>query len=212
MVCGRIHVSVMIELAQIMNDTFSGPLRSERLILRRFQPSDGDALCAYRSLPAVARYQYWDSFGPEDAARLIADLATAEFNRPGTWVQLALIQAATGCLIGDCGLHCHAEDTRQMEFGITLSPGCQGFHYADEAIECLLNFGFGSLQSHRVSATVDVRNRPAIALCRRLGFREEGHFVENIWFKGGWNSDYVFAMLKEEWLGRPGLNPTGSTG
>ena len=186
-------------------------LRSARLILRRLLPADAAALCAYRSLPEVARYQYWDSFGPEDAARLIADQATAQFNRPGNWVQLALIQTATGCLIGDCGLHCRAENARQMEFGITLSPGCQGFHYADEAIECLLNFVFSSLDTHRVSATVDARNRPAIALCRRLGFRQEAHLAEDIWFKGGWSSEYIFAILKQEWAARlkgslPGSN------
>jgi len=190
-----------------MTPRFPTQLSSARLILRRLWPADAAALCAYRSLPAVALYQYWDAFGPDDAVRLIADQATAEFNRPGTWVQLALIQVATGCLIGDCGLHCRVEDARQIEFGITLSPGCQGFHYADEAIECLLNFGFSNLGSHRVSATVDVRNRPAIALCRRLGFRQEAHLVENIWFKGDWSSEYVFAILKQEWEARPVIKP-----
>ena len=192
-----------------MSHLFPAQLRSARLILRRLLPADAAALCAYRSLPEVARYQYWDSFGPDDAARLIADQATAELNRPGTWVQLALIQTANGCLIGDCGLHCRVENTRQMEFGITLSPSFQGFHYADEAIMCLLNFVFGSLGTHRVSATVDVRNRPAVALCRRLGFRQEAHLVENLWFKGGWSSEYVFALLKQEWEGRPVVKPIG---
>ena len=71
----------------------------------------------------------------------------------------------------------------------------------------MLNFAFGSLATHRVSATVDVRNRPAIALCRRLGFRQEAHLVENIWFKGDWSSEYVFAILKQEWEARPVIKP-----
>jgi GNAT superfamily N-acetyltransferase len=46
-------------------------------------------LCAYRSLPEVARFQSWESFGPEDAAPLINEQAGLEFGIPATWFQLA---------------------------------------------------------------------------------------------------------------------------
>jgi RimJ/RimL family protein N-acetyltransferase len=114
-------------------------------------------------------------------------------------LQLAIVKAATGCVIGDCGLHCRKEDPRQMEIGITLAPRHQGRRYADEAVECLLDYVFGSLDKHRVFASTDVLNRSAVALCRRLGFRQEAHLVEHLWFKGQWGSEYVFAMLKREW-------------
>ena len=28
----------------------------------------------------------------------------------------------------------------------------------------------------------------------------EGHFLENVWFKGGWFNEYLYAVLKDEWL------------
>jgi RimJ/RimL family protein N-acetyltransferase len=187
-----------------MTHGFPEHLTSARLLLRRLRRDDAGALCAYRSLPEVARYQYWDSFGPEDAARLIESQFNAEFDVPGTWFQLAIFQAATGAVIGDCGLHCRKEDSRQIEIGITLSPRHQGRLYADEAVECLLDYLFGSLDKHRVFASTDVLNRPAVALCRRLGFRQEAHLVDHLWFKGQWGSEYVFAMLKREWEERHG--------
>jgi RimJ/RimL family protein N-acetyltransferase len=182
-----------------MSQGFPDHLASARLRLRRLHRDDASALCAYRSLPEVARYQSWESFGPDDAARLIDSQAAAEPNIPGTWFQMAIIHAATGSLIGDCGLHCRKADPREMEIGITLSPRHQGRRYADEAVECLLDYVFGSLDAHRVIATTDVLNRPAIALCRRLGFRQEAHFVEHLLFKGQWGSEFGFAMLKREW-------------
>jgi len=185
-----------------MSQPFPGELRSVRLSLRRLQPGDAASLCAYRSLPEVARYQYWDSFGPDDAARLIKEQSAAEPGVPGTWFQLAIVKSATNCVIGDCGLHCRKEDPRQMEIGITLAPSHQGFRYADEAVECLLDYVFGSLDKHRVFASTDVLNRPAIGLCRRMGFRQEAHLVENVWFKGKWGSEYLYAMLKSEWKTR----------
>lgn len=163
---------------------------------------DSSALHAYRTLPEVARYQYWNTFTPEDAVSLVEKQARADCNVPGTWFQLAIVHAATDTLIGDCGLHCLKDDPRQMEIGITLAPRYQGHRYADEAIECVVTFVFEVLDKHRVFATVDVLNLPAIALCRRMGFRQEGHFLENIWFKGAWGSEFVFAMLRSEWTAR----------
>lgn len=185
-----------------MNPHFPDTLNSQRLRLRRLQTGDAEALCAYRSLPEIARYQYWENFGLNEAVQLIETQLTAQPNVPGTWFQLAIVSTSTGCVIGDCGLHTRKEDPRQMEIGITVAPHQQGYGYADEAVECVLDYIFGTLDKHRVFASVDVLNRPAIALCRRLGLRQEAHFIENIWFKGGWGSEYLFAMLKREWQQR----------
>ncbi len=194
------------------NSRFNSPetskhLTSHRLHLRRLRRDDAEALCDYRSLAEVARYQYWESFGSEDAARLIETQATAEPNIPGTWFQLAIIKTDTGCLIGDCGLHCPKDEPRQMEIGITLAPCYQGRRYADEAAECLLQYCFTTLDKHRVFAYIDVSNRSAIALCVRVGFRQEAHFVEHRWFKNHWQSEYVFAMLKRDWENAPTRRP-----
>jgi RimJ/RimL family protein N-acetyltransferase len=186
-------------MACIVNESLSDALTSPRLQLRRLRSSDADALCSYRSMPEVARYQYWETFEHDDAARLIETQLTAEPNIPGTWFQLAIVKTDSGCLIGDCGLHCPKAEPRQMEIGITVSPRFQGHRYADEAAECLLRYCFATLDKHRVFAYIDVLNRSAIALCLRMGFRQEAHLVEHRWFKNRWQSEYVFAMLKREW-------------
>ncbi len=182
-----------------MSSLFPGPLSSPRLILRRLQSDDGASLCRYRSLPEVARYQSWDSFGPDDAARLIASQSQSEPGVPGTWFQLAIVDKATQRLVGDCGLHCRQDDPRQMEVGITLAPSHQGRGYATEALDAVLGFVFGTLGKHRVSAVTDAENHAAAALFKRLGFRQEAHHVEHRWYKGYWDSEFVFALLRREW-------------
>jgi RimJ/RimL family protein N-acetyltransferase len=175
-------------------------LRSRRLILRRLRCDDVFALCAYRSLPEVARFQSWDSFSTEDAARLIAEQSERQDpDIPGAWFQLGITRADTGAIIGDCGMHCRQDDPRQTEIGITLAPAHQGCGYATEALGIVLDLLFDQLEKHRVSATTDADNTAAAALLTRLGFRREGHFIDNVWFKGKWGSEFSFALLRREW-------------
>jgi RimJ/RimL family protein N-acetyltransferase len=174
-------------------------LRSSRLILRRFKDDDLTALCAYRSLPEVARFQSWESIGPADGASLIAEQSHQEPNIPGTWLQLAITRVDSGEMIGDCGLHCPRENPRQLELGITLAPSHQGRGYATEALAAVIEYAFTRLGKHRITALTDSENAPGSALFLRLGFRREAHFIENVWFKGKWGSEFAFALLRTEW-------------
>jgi RimJ/RimL family protein N-acetyltransferase len=45
----------------------------------------------------------------------------------------------------------------------------------------------------------DAKNDAAASLMRRLGFRQEAHYVEHVWFKGAWGNEYLFALLCREW-------------
>lgn len=179
------------------NDT-PPELHTERLTLRRLHEDDAPALVAYRARPEVARFQSWDTFTLEDAARLIAGQLVLAPDTPGTWLQLAIVETASGQLIGDCGLHFRADDPRQAELGITLAPSHQGRGLAAEALRGVLGYLFETLNKHRVSAVTDAENGAAAALFRRLGFRQEGHFVEHVWFKGAWGSEFLFALLQRE--------------
>ena len=52
------------------------------------------------------------------------------------------------------------------------------------------------------SIVTDALNAPAAALLSRVGFRREAHHLENVWFKGAWGSELVFAVLEREWAAR----------
>ena len=177
-------------------------LKSPRLSLRQLQLADAIPIAAYRSLPEVSLFQSWDSFGPADAARLVNEQSGVAPDIPGTWLQLALVLSEPATVIGDCGIHFRENDPRQVELGITLAPAYQGRGLAAEALTAVLDYVFGRLGKHRVSAVTDTKNHAAASLFRRLGFRQEAHYVEHIWYKGTWGSEYLFAMLRREWQSR----------
>jgi RimJ/RimL family protein N-acetyltransferase len=173
-------------------------LESQRLVLRRFDDRDLAPFLAYRNDPEVARYQAWESCTEREAIAMIEELKSLQPGTPGEWFQFAIELKATGALIGDCALKVE-RDGRQAEIGFTLSRGHQGEGYASEAVSRLLDYAFGDLGLHRVVAITDQENEPSFALLERLGMRREGVFVQNAWFKGRWTSEYLYAVLEDEW-------------
>jgi RimJ/RimL family protein N-acetyltransferase len=176
------------------------PLVTRRLVLRRFRDSDLEAFLAYRSDPEVARYQSWATYSREEAEAFLACQKELEPGTPGAWSQIALERRNAPGLIGDCALKVLAEDPRQAEIGFTLARAWQGHGYGAEAVAALLDHLFGTLGLHRVFAITDAENAAAAVLLERVGLRREGHLLENIWFKGAWGSEFLYAILEREWV------------
>ena len=176
-------------------------IESERLILRRFRDSDLVPFVAYRNDPEVARYQSWDSLDEQEARAFLREMGSAQPGVPGEWFQFAVESKETGGLVGDCALQVDGQEPYKAEIGFTLAQEHQGNGYASEAVARLLDYAFDDLGLHRVVAIADCRNEPSWALLERVGLRREGHFLQSIWFKGGWSDEYLYAVLKDEWLG-----------
>ena len=117
----------------------------------------------------------------------------------GEWIQFGIENIETGRLIGDCAIKFERADSRIAQIGITISHLEQKRGFAKEALLEILRLLFDFKGIHRVVEIVDAENIAAIRLFRSLGFKREGHFVENIFFKGKWGSEIQFAMLKKDW-------------
>ena len=177
-------------------------LPSERLELSPLRPEDAPALFAIRTDPSVAQFQGWSPTDHAEAEAFIARQASAVFDTPDSWFQLAIRPLGGDSLLGDLGVYFFEEGSRQVEIGFTLSPAEQGQGIATEAVRTLLDHLFGALDKHRVIASVDPRNGRAIALLRRLQFRKEAHFVKSLLVAGEWVDDVRFGLLREEWSRR----------
>ena len=177
-------------------------LETARLVLRRLADGDLGAFMAYLNDPEVARYQSWESYTEEQARGVIVEQRGMEPGVPGQWFTFAAELKETGEMVGHVALSVKGDDPRQAEIGFTFARGHQGRGLAREAAEGVLDYAFGVLELHRVVAVTDCENVRSAALLERLGMRREGHFVENIWFKGAWGSEYLYAVLGREWLAR----------
>jgi RimJ/RimL family protein N-acetyltransferase len=185
-----------------MGTTAFNQIETARLVLRRFADEDLAAFLAYLNDPVVARYQSWESYTEQQAREVVERQRSLEPGTPGQWFTFAAELKETKALTGHVALSVKADDHRQADLGFTFAREYQGRGLAREAAEAVLDYGFDTLNLHRVVAVADRENERSVALLGRLGMRREGHFVENIWFKGAWGSEYLYALLQKEWLSR----------
>ncbi|GAC1549544.1 MAG: GNAT family protein [Herpetosiphon sp.] len=174
-------------------------IETKRLCLRRFNASDLATLMAYRNDPLVAMYQSWEAMSTREAHALIVEMQTTEPGVPGPGFQFAVTLKATGVHIGDCFLKVHDDDPRQGELGYTLARCHWGNGFGSEAAQAVIKYCFVTLKLHRIIAVADSRNSASVALLERIGMRREGHFLQNVWFKGTWADEYLYAVLADEW-------------
>ncbi len=178
-------------------------IETERLILRSFRDEDLETFLRYRNDPLVAEYQGWSiPYSREKGLAFLAQMASATPGTAGQWYQIALEVKSTGAMIGDCAFGLLDEDPQQAEIGFSLAREYQRMGYAAEAVTALLGYLFETLGLHRVRAICDEENSASARLMERVGMRQEAHFIENLYFKGRWSSEYWYAMLRREWLAR----------
>lgn len=172
---------------------------TDRLIIRNLLINDLDNFHQYRSNPEVTKYQGFDVMTKEACSDFIKNNSEKLFGKAGEWVQYAIEHKNTNQLIGDCAIKLDQYDIRLAEIGITISDLHQKNGYAKEVLSNILKCLFETQNIHRVTEIVDAENCASINLLQSLNFKQEGHFIENIFFKGKWGSEYQFALLKKEW-------------
>jgi RimJ/RimL family protein N-acetyltransferase len=119
-------------------------------------------------------------------------------------VILSIIVKKGDKLIGNIGLHqMHTpvnKVSKRAMLGIAigdLEEASKGF--GTEAIKLMLDYGFNSLNLHRIELTVFDFNERAFKAYKKIGFKEEGTKREALYLKGKYHDLIMMAILKKEW-------------
>ena len=174
-------------------------MQSRRILLRPLRPSDLEDFLAYRSDPAVSRYQDLHPFSREEAVRFLEEQQHFALGKPGRWVQIGIELREEEKLIGDCAVQFLDAERKRVEIGYTLHPAYQGRGLATEAVGTLVEQLFSEYKAEEVTALVDARNPPSWRLLERLGFEREAVLKDNYYdeAEGAWFDEYRFVMSHE---------------
>jgi RimJ/RimL family protein N-acetyltransferase len=186
------------------------PIRTDRLVLRRFVAADAAALSDYRSDPEVARYQSWPTpYSVTAARRLIEEQAHLDGPRAGDWLQIAA--TLEGALIGDVAVRL-SDDARTARIGYTVTRANQRRGFGVEAAGAVVARLFETAPGlHRIQASLDARNVASARLLERLGFRHEGTAISAEFADGEWCDVAHYAILRDEHASRVSPSPPAAT-
>ncbi|MCW1249851.1 GNAT family N-acetyltransferase [Acaricomes phytoseiuli] len=180
------------------------PLRTERLLLRRFVPQDLAAYHAYESLPQTARYLLNEARSLAQSMERVGRMSQEEPLRPGQWAVFAVELRHAPGLLGSVDLKWDEGGDEQHglvgEIGWIFAPEARGKGYATEAARALCDLAFERLGFYRLQARLDAANTASARLCERLGMQHEGTLRENMYLKGEWTSEAIYGMLRTELL------------
>ena len=175
-------------------------LPTNRLIIRNLREGDLADFLEYRSDAEVCRFQGYEPFTETQAEKYIENVKDGKFGEAGKWFQLGIELKGEDKLIGDIGLKPEAFEVRIVEFGVSFSTAFQGKGYAKEALTHTFNYLFAEKNVHRIVGIVDVENLSCIHLLENMNFRREAHFLQSFCDNGVWRDEYLYAMLKNDWV------------
>jgi RimJ/RimL family protein N-acetyltransferase len=180
------------------------PLRTTRLDLRPYEPSDLEHVRAMYGRADVHRYLYTEPMGEDELlASLEKKIPRRAWGLEGSGLNLLGVLRDTGDVVGDVALWLVSEEHRTGEVGFVLKPEFTGHGYATEMAAEMLRVGFDEVGLHRVVGRLDARNAGSAAVLERLGMRREALLVDNEWVKGERTSELDYALLADEWATSP---------
>jgi ribosomal-protein-alanine N-acetyltransferase len=98
--------------------------------------------------------------------------------------ELAVVETATGRLVGACDLTC--ESAGEGDLGFILSKDVWGRGYASEAARAMVRAGFDRLGLTRVFATCDVANPASARVLEKAGLTRVATLERHTFALGRW--------------------------
>lgn len=178
-------------------------LTGDKVRLREFTPDDLDGVRGVVGDDRVTHFLSFTTRNEAQARELLQTIIERGQERPRREYFLAVTPlepdnpADQDKAVGFTRLQRTNEHSGRLVYAIAHDH--QGRGYAGDAVRTLLDFAFGRLRLHRVTAAVGPDNRAGLALVKRLGFTREGVLRDHVRTGGAWRDSVLFSMLAPEW-------------
>jgi [ribosomal protein S5]-alanine N-acetyltransferase len=171
------------------------------ITLRPAAPRDADLLRQWRAEPSVRRFQPLNEL---PTAQLRADVASqriADLYR-GRGEKFQWIVQVDGHAAGWLTLVVSNWEHGLAEVGYALSTAYQGRGIMTDSLQILLDDLFHNTLLERVEARCAVENYGSQRVLEKNGFLREGRLKGYFKLRGRRVDNYVYGLLREDWLGR----------
>ncbi|NKE04082.1 GNAT family N-acetyltransferase [Bacillus selenatarsenatis] len=199
----KVNGLLLWNFCEEINMTGITAVETKRLILRELDEDDFEDIHEFKSDPQVVKYLTWGPNSREQTLQSLRKQIAFQNEENRKLHVLAVEIKGTKKVIGNALFMVRDQDFKTVEIGYFINSNYWKQGYGIEIVKGLLDFGFNTMDVHRIYAVCDAENTGSIKLLSKIGFRQEGHFIKNLKIKGQWRDHYLFAMLSKEFINKP---------
>lgn len=177
-------------------------IETERLILRRFEYADDNAMLKYWVADEKIQSLYSEPvYSTKDAVRELLDKYIGSYEK-NDYYRWAIIEKKSGECIGQIAyfLVDSKNHFAEIEYCIGSDFQCKGF--ATEAAKAIIAYGFDKINLHKVQICTKTINKPSKRVIEKCGFTYEGTLRDYFYMDGEYVGRLYFSILRNEYGGK----------
>lgn len=182
-------------LTHIGTDTIT----TERLILRRFEYTDDEAMLKNWVADEKVQSMYSEPvYSTKEAVRELLDKYIGSYDRDD-YYRWAIIEKESGECIGQIAYFLVDSKNHFAEIEYCIGSCFQRRGYATEATKAVISYGFDRIKLHKVQICTKTINAPSKRVIEKCGFTYEGTLRDYFYMNGEYVGRLYFSMLKSEY-------------
>jgi RimJ/RimL family protein N-acetyltransferase len=174
-------------------------LKSERIKLRLIELSDLNSIHNLHSLPETDEFNALGIPKNIDETKSIIEPWIAENNLSEIKnYTFAIEQNNNDKFIGILGLKLWSKKHRRGEIWYKIHSNYWRKGFATESVNLILDYGFKTLNLHRIQAGCAVDNIGSIKVLEKVGMIKEGRGRQLLPLKNGWSDNFEYSILETD--------------
>lgn len=175
-------------------------IETDRLVLRKFEYSDDDAMLKYWVADEKIQSLYSEpTYETKEAVKELLDKYISSYEKED-YYRWAVIDKETNECIGQIAyfLVDSKNHFAEIEYCIGSAFQCRG--YATEATKAVIKYGFEKMNLHKVQICTKTINVPSKRVIEKCGFTYEGTLRDYFYMNGEYVGRLYFSILRNEYI------------
>ncbi len=174
-------------------------IETERLLLRRFEYTDNEAMRKYWVADEKIQSMYSEPvYTTEDQVKALLDQYIGSYGRED-YYRWAIVDKESGECIGQIAYFLVDSKNHFAEIEYCVGEAFQRRGLATEATKAVVAYGFEKMNLHKVQICTKTMNTPSKRVIEKCGFTYEGTLRDYFYMDGKYVGRLFFSMLRDEY-------------
>ena len=185
----------------MLTHTGTQTIETERLILRKFEYTDDEAMLKYWISDEKIQSLYSEPiYTTKEAVKELLDKYIGSYERED-YYRWAIIEKDSMECIGQIAYFLVDNKNHFAEIEYCIGSDFQRQGLATEATKAVIAYGFEKMNLHRVQICTKTINAPSKRVIEKCGLTYEGTLRDYFYMDGEYVGRLYYSMLKNEWNG-----------